>query len=100
MENRSIIDVRAMALDRIIGTGLLLLGDTDNYDAFAEWIDEHIRYEYEDNGAIYFEKDMCRILRTTFKTLLIETTYDTSISINDKEKILDAILLLHEYVIK
>lgn len=86
-----------MTLYEVIGTGLFLLEEADDYDIFADMLDVYIRYNYEDNSAVYSSKDMCRILYSAFRSILIET-YD--ITTNDKGIILDAILLFHDSTIE
>lgn len=85
-----------ITLDEIIETGFALLRDTDDYDILTNLLDVYIRDNYEDNGAAFSDKDMNRILYSAYRAILIDT-YD--ITINDKEVILDAILLYHDSII-
>ena len=88
-------DNKTMLLDEVIETGMFLLEDTDDEDMLCEMLDSYIRDNYEEDGVIYLysSKDMCRILYTAFRYILIEI-YD--ISTNDKGIILDAILLFND----
>lgn len=85
-----------ITLDEIIETGFALLRDTDDYDILTNLLDVYIRDNYEDNGAVFSDKDMNRILYSTYRSILIDT-YD--ITINDKETILDLVLLYHDTII-
>lgn len=85
-----------ITLDEIIETGIALLRDTDDYDILTNLLDVYIRDNYEDNGAVFSDKDMNRILYSTYRSILIDT-YD--ITINDKETILDLVLLYHDNII-
>lgn len=85
-----------ITLDEIIETGMALLRDTDDYDILTNLLDVYIRHNYEDNGAVFSDKDMNRILYSTYRSILIDT-YD--ITINDKETILDLVLLYHDTII-
>lgn len=85
-----------ITLDEIIETGMALLRDTDDYDILTNLLDVYIRDNYEDNGAVFSDKDMNRILYSTYRSILIDT-YD--ITINDKETILDLVLLYHDTII-
>ena len=85
-----------ITLDEIIETGMALLRDTDDCDILTNLLDVYIRDNYEDNGAVFSDKDMNRILYSTYRSILIDT-YD--ITINDKETILDLVLLYHDTII-
>lgn len=85
-----------ITLDEIIETGMALLRDTDDYDILTNLLDVYIRDNYEDNGAVFSDKDMNRILYSTYRSILIDT-YD--ITTNDKETILDLVLLYHDTII-
>lgn len=85
-----------ITLDEIIETGMVLLRDTDDYDILTNLLDVYIRHNYEDNGAAFSDKDMNHILYSAYRAILIDT-YD--ITTNDKEVILDAILLYHDSII-
>ena len=91
------MDNNNMTLDEVIGVGLFLLEEADDYDILADMLDVYIRYDYEDNGAVYSSKEMARMLYSAFRAMLIET-YD--ITTSDKGIILDAILLFHDSTIE
>ena len=86
-----------ITLDEIIETGFALLRDTDDYDILTNLLDVYIRDDYEDNGAVFSDKEMARMLYSAFRAILIET-YD--ITTSDKGIILDAILLFHDSTIE
>ena len=85
-----------ITLDEIIETGMTLLRDTDDCDILTNLLDVYIRDNYEDNGAVFSDKDMNHILYSAYRAILIDT-YD--ITINDKETILDLVLLYHDNII-
>lgn len=85
-----------ITLDEIIGTGIALLEETDDYDMLADLLDVYIRLYYEDTGAVFSNKDMNHILYSAYRAILIDT-YD--ITTKDKETILDLVLLYHDNII-
>ena len=85
-----------ITLDEIIETGLALLQDTDDYDILTNSLDVYIRHNYEETNAAFSDKDMNRILYSAYRAILIDT-YD--ITTNDKEIILDLVLLYHDNII-